>query len=238
MILDRVTVTGADDSVSPEDLVALSKEFPFVEWGILFAGAMSAGQPRWPSNPWIDRIVSEKQMMPSLRLSAHLCGRWVSDIFRGVPSWWETYGNRITRAFGRVQVNTHSQAMQVAAGMAEILERDHEFILQHDGANNETVEYLVSVPSNTNVVALYDTSSGAGRLPGEWGKPLCRYTGYSGGLSPKNVAMQLVAIREVAEDARVWIDVETHVRSDGDSKFDLGKVRAFLETAKPFVTQS
>ena len=32
-ILDRVTITGADDSVRPTDLLELSREFPFVEWG-------------------------------------------------------------------------------------------------------------------------------------------------------------------------------------------------------------
>lgn len=32
MNLDRVTITGADDSVSPAELVDISAEFPFVEW--------------------------------------------------------------------------------------------------------------------------------------------------------------------------------------------------------------
>ena len=37
MILERVTITGADHDVRPQELVDLWKEFPFVEFGILFS---------------------------------------------------------------------------------------------------------------------------------------------------------------------------------------------------------
>ncbi len=29
-MIDRVTITGADDSIEPEELLPLSEEFPFV----------------------------------------------------------------------------------------------------------------------------------------------------------------------------------------------------------------
>ena len=32
-----VTITGADDSIQPSQLLDLQKEFPFVEWGILLS---------------------------------------------------------------------------------------------------------------------------------------------------------------------------------------------------------
>ena len=35
MILDRVTITGADDSIHVEQLAELSQAYPYVEWGIL-----------------------------------------------------------------------------------------------------------------------------------------------------------------------------------------------------------
>jgi hypothetical protein len=34
-MLERVTITGADDSTSIDEMLALSRRFPFVEWGIL-----------------------------------------------------------------------------------------------------------------------------------------------------------------------------------------------------------
>jgi hypothetical protein len=36
--LTRVTITGADDAVPVEALVAMALEFPFVEWGVLYHG--------------------------------------------------------------------------------------------------------------------------------------------------------------------------------------------------------
>ena len=57
MKLDRVTITGADDSVDPLQLRALSLEFPFVEWGILVSHSnticTSYPKPRFPSPKWI-----------------------------------------------------------------------------------------------------------------------------------------------------------------------------------------
>jgi hypothetical protein len=42
MILDRVTITGADDDVDIGDLVDLSARYPFVEWGILSSSSRRA----------------------------------------------------------------------------------------------------------------------------------------------------------------------------------------------------
>lgn len=52
-MLERVTITGADDSTDISQLVELSQEFPFVEWGILVS-RRSEGGPRFPSREWID----------------------------------------------------------------------------------------------------------------------------------------------------------------------------------------
>ena len=54
-MLTRVTITGADDAVDPGALVALSAEFPFVEWGILFSKSRE-GEARYPSAEWAARI--------------------------------------------------------------------------------------------------------------------------------------------------------------------------------------
>ena len=51
----RCTITGADDLVDPDDLVVLSREYPFVEWAILIS-ASRAGTPRYPSSAWLERL--------------------------------------------------------------------------------------------------------------------------------------------------------------------------------------
>ena len=53
MILDRVTITGADDSIKATDLIPLSKRFPFVEWGILLS-KNNEGSFRFPTRDWIE----------------------------------------------------------------------------------------------------------------------------------------------------------------------------------------
>jgi hypothetical protein len=82
--------------------------------------------------------------------------------------------------------------------------------------------------------------------------------GFAGGLSPDNVNGELEKISKVVnnfysllekmaklksqdinwsviKDLKMWIDVETLVRSHSNEKFDLIKVLRFLEQSKPYV---
>src|SRR5262245_5353667 len=77
-MLDRVTFTGADDSIEPEDLAEISKQYPFVEWGILFSKSQQ-GTPRCPSERWLRKFAAVMIQNPAAQLSAHLCGRWVRE---------------------------------------------------------------------------------------------------------------------------------------------------------------
>jgi phosphoribosylanthranilate isomerase len=61
------------------------------------------------------------------------------------------------------------------------------------------------------------------------------YHGYAGGLGPDNLAHEIPRIAKAAGDARVWLDMESGVRSNNDKQFDLDKVLQCLEIAKPFV---
>lgn len=233
MILDRVTITGADDSIEASDLVALSKEFPFVEWGILFSGSRQ-GTPRYPGTVWLAELW--KASTEGLNLSAHLCGKWVRElVLEGQPSWWLSHG-RLAEAFRRVQLNFHGEYHKAALGFIRALrERQHDYIFQHDGVNDGLISTFTSTP-NLRAYPLFDRSHGAGVVPGEWPKSIWTYQGYAGGLGPDNLAEELGRIKEAAGKARIWIDTETKVRSEDDSGFDLDKVRKFLEIAKPFVT--
>ena len=39
--------------------------------------------PRYPSFTWLEKLAQTKQEHPELRLSGHICGRWVRDICEG-----------------------------------------------------------------------------------------------------------------------------------------------------------
>lgn len=139
--------------------------------------------------------------------------------------------------FDRVQINTHAQKHSYAEGAIGLLDDlglQKEFIFQYDGVNtallDEAREY------GTNHSALFDLSHGVGLLPSQWPDLLPgTKCGYAGGLSPENLEEQIRRIEEKAGDTPIWIDMETHVRSDNDQLFDLGKVRTCLEIASAYI---
>ena len=117
MKLNRVTVTGADDSVEPEMLGRISKEYPFVEWGILVSqNTLPKGGPRFPSPEWITRLLAVCDP-GELNLSVHLCGAWVRRVCEArwdwVPSPSESPMSILLRAAQRVQLNFHGYKHKV-----------------------------------------------------------------------------------------------------------------------------
>ncbi len=67
----RITFTGADDQTSIQDMLALVKDYPMVEFGILFSPKRT-GTARYPSLEWLEREVFPNA--ENLALAAHLCG--------------------------------------------------------------------------------------------------------------------------------------------------------------------
>lgn len=252
MILDRVTITGADCSVSPRDLAALSEEFPFVEWGILVSASQGTAEknhvfvPRFPDKEWIEDLKKVAAQNP-MQLSMHICGRWVRQLLLGkvdLPEWL-IHGP----AFRRIQLNFHAEdtPCNPQEFYISLLSLGHrQYIFQIDGVvGNKHLESVYAENDDKfiiDAVPLFDVSGGAGTLPKEWPKPCYMandvdyvYHGYAGGLGPDNLETQLPLIAEVAGNARIWVDMETKVRSEDDKQFDLGKVRKCLEICRPWI---
>ena len=237
-IIKVVTLTGADDSINPQDLFSLSAEFPFVEWGILFSRA-SEGKPRYPSRRWVHRLYEEwcRSNLP-LNFCGHICGRWVRDICAGtwtILDYDKENPPEVMDMFKRFQLNFHAQVHSLSEspfieGLKKTAHR--QFIFQLDNVNNSILN--IAQYNGIDAVPLFDLSGGAGVLPEEWPRAN-GYCGYAGGLSPENLATQLPLIAEVAGDGPIWIDAETRVRSEDDQLFDLEKVRNFLDIAKEWV---
>ncbi len=232
MKIKAVTMTGADKSVSPDALFALSEKYPYVEWGILFA-SQDVDAPRFPSYGWIGKLLEEAPK--SLRLCAHLCGPWVGEALTGEP-----LSPLITDfpQFQRVQLNTHGSRRWKAyqePKWALTLPHDKQIIFQVDGENVKVSEWV----ARGYGVPLFDTSSGAGvtpdRLGEQWPTPMGGYCGYAGGLGPLNILEQLGQIEQVVGDRTIWIDMETRVRSNKDKLFDLEKVETVLKAVEPYI---
>lgn len=251
MNLDRVTITGADDSVPPSALAVLSESYPFVEWGILISESRPRG-PRFPSYRWVQELVriNREQTVP-MKLSLHVCGRWTRQWLLGIvePSLTEY----LFDDFQRVQLNFHAERTPCRTdGFAKALRQysEREFIFQIDGATGNAHLEAAHAMEVSNCVSLFDISGGAGVLPESWPKPLYinpqpdddlvdhyAYHGYAGGLGPDNLADQIRKIGEAAGNCRIWIDMETRVRSPDDMLLDLEKVRQCLDIGHTFISK-
>jgi hypothetical protein len=241
MILDRVTLTGADESIDPKALFGISHEYPFVEWGILYGSKSAHGSPRYPGRDWRDTLHADARVRYAgidLKLSAHLCGRFVRDfVLDGKFSVADVMAPEDLRVYQRVQLNFHAHHHPGSTPFIEAMRKvqGKEFIFQMDEVNDDL--WTSAAKADLPAVPLFDTSGGAGILPHTWPRPYANvYCGYAGGLGPENLVEQLRAISASAiGTAHVWIDMETRVRSENDAVFDEKKCRRVLELAAPFI---
>lgn len=243
MKITKVTVTGADDSVSPRSLVEIAEEFPFVEFGILLS-KNQLGCTRFPSAAWLSELQSVCNSIPKfgLNLSGHICGRWVREILLGrwpLDELMALLGPHFyDHLFSRWQLNTHGVSHEwmpeFISGLKSIATWPGTVIFQYDERNNEVLQAAIESGAE-NIAALFDLSHGAGELPKFWPGLLPGIScGYAGGLSPENVRDQCTKIQLSVGNASIWIDAETHLRMESGRFFDLHKVRDFLRAAQPF----
>jgi hypothetical protein len=233
MPLTKVTITGADDSTDVSDLLGLSKEFPFVEWGVLVSWS-SEGHSRFPTRNWIN-VLLQNSLEQEINLSTHMCGRWVRDLMFGDLDWSEL--PLVVDASQRVQINFHGEAGLSHRDFIDNLKEKspREFIFQWDGVNDHYS--FAALLHGIKVSSLYDISHGAGVLPDKWIKPSNYFaTGYAGGLSPDNVVQNLYQINKICPKD-FWIDMETNVRTPEGQALDIKKVRKVLELCAPFINQ-
>ncbi len=234
MKLDRVTITGADNSVRPEQLIELSDEYPFVEWGILFSNNRQ-GQSRFPDQTWINQLTDLcDRAATGPKICSHLCGKHLVKEFcntgdfvfqRERPDFWSHVH--------RVQLNFHSQKHGLCnKAISFINSNERKFIVQYDGVNDTALGGIIQ---GNNIDPLFDISGGNGLLPDKWPSPVKDYCGYAGGLSPENVVSQVEKIATVAGANRIWIDMETGVRSEDCRYFDIARVCRVLNAVRPFI---
>ncbi|MEN6549920.1 MAG: hypothetical protein ABFE07_28085 [Armatimonadia bacterium] len=242
MIFERVTITGADDSVKVRDLELLSARFPFVEWGILVSKSHE-GSPRYPSAGWMEQLRERAIELPAdvFAVSMHICGRWVRDIMAGHLSLEDDHPGWLA-CFPRVQLNFHGEP-QDPAGLAELMldmKRplfSKETIFQVDGNDRNRRIFTAASKMTPRAVGLFDLSGGRGLVPAQWPTPPWEAKwGYAGGLGPENLAEQLPLIDKAAGANLGWIDMETRVRSADDRQLDLAKVERCLEIVAQYVS--
>jgi hypothetical protein len=227
MRLTRVTITGADDGVTPYQLCLLRDEFPFVEWGLLLSASREGREPRYPSRAWLDRLFARTR--GGLQLSGHLCGEWSRDAVGG-PFLWAVERPDHFAWLQRLQFNGAERTPAVVERLIRFADRlpDKRFVLQAQ-------EFGGLNPTGPNAPQLLlDRSGGRGIRLTSFPDPAPGvYCGYSGGLGPDNLRATLEALAAKSQDAEFWVDMESGVRTN--EHFDLIKVRKCLEIAAEFV---
>lgn len=214
----RVALTGADDNTDPKDLVALSNDFPFVEWGILFSTTRQ-GTPRYPTAEWIEAL---KPHADKLKMAAHFCGQYTRDTLAGDDKW--LVGKE--ELFQRIQLN----GFKPSDGDV-VVQLSHkfgfEFILQTRREEDLIPTSVVATKiGKLQSSALYDPSGGNGIETTQWPvAPSGLRLGYAGGINPDNVKAVLRSLGNPSPT--YWIDMESGVRTD--ERFDLTKCRKVLE---------
>lgn len=232
MKLNLLTLTGADDTVDHNGIYDLSKEYPFVEWGILLSKS-SQNSNRFPSKEWITELINCGY---NLNTCGHICGRWVRDICKGNWSFLEEHPEY--SHFSRFQLNFHAYVHQIedvnkfVEGFKHPSLSEKQFIFQLDNINDDILD--IAMLNDINAVGLFDTSGGVGVLPEKWASSKWDYCGYAGGLGPHNLEEQLVILDQIVGDKTVWVDMETHIRNESDY-FDYEKCRQCLEISLRWV---
>jgi hypothetical protein len=189
---------GADDSVSPEILDAISAKYPWIEWGVLFREEKQ-GEPRFASAAWLQRL-KRVNAGRQMRLAGHLCSSDCEAVLRGDASTVAYLHREL--GFGRFQINAtaannvdmslvcNKGAANVAKVMAAV--PTAEFIIQRNDETQPIWEVLERNPP-PNMSFLFDESKGLGKAPSSWPDPPADGTpfGYAGGLGPATVEAQL-----------------------------------------------
>ena len=233
MIVERITFTGADESVFPDDLLQISNDHPIVEWGILHSTNKMGMEPRYPSRNWIDILfLSKKAEDSQAKLSHHICGKFAQKFVEGKYDFrWN---------FDRMQINrriklTDKEFEKFKNICQKANDKGTEIIFQLSGTQDDIDIFQKSFQEGIRCSALFDKSGGRGKGPSKWSGPIDHYPcGYAGGLGPENLEEELKKIEEKVEDRRIWIDMETKIRSENNKAFNLVKVKKCIEIVEKF----
>jgi hypothetical protein len=248
MLIERVTMTGADDRTDPLALLDLSRRYPFVEWGILFSERLS-GTARYPGPDWLRALLRLAPYREGARFAAHLCGGTMRSFMRSfggvsepdLNAWLAPFTLTMSEYdsfFGRTQVNFDQERERFdETRLATMIRRwkvqtRGDLITQHNQANADLWPAIQSADRSDGRgrrhQVLMDASGGRGVSPETWPRPIAGvFCGYAGGLGPDGIIADLDRIADVVGDGVIWIDMEGRLR-DASDRFDLARVEKVL----------
>eukprot|EP00302_Diacronema_sp_CCMP2436_P001996 CAMPEP_0179842764 /NCGR_PEP_ID=MMETSP0982-20121206/3310_1 /TAXON_ID=483367 /ORGANISM="non described non described, Strain CCMP 2436" /LENGTH=250 /DNA_ID=CAMNT_0021727077 /DNA_START=254 /DNA_END=1006 /DNA_ORIENTATION=+ len=239
---------GADDSVDPRMLVALSRQYGWLEWGVIFRPDKQ-GEPRYASPAWVERLAAARRASGEapVRLAAHLCSTRVDEVLREDATFLQELRGL---GFARVQINATAingvdmslvSAPGASAKLLAVINAvpEVEFILQRNAQTLPLLDPILAKGTPPNVSVLFDESMGTGVLS-PFPPPLAGVRcGFAGGLGPANIEETLRAL--LVDGSSFWVDMESSLRTrteDGTDVFDVSKCFACAMVAVELGLQS
>jgi hypothetical protein len=227
------TFTGVDTSTNFLDLVAISRKFPFVEWGVLFSFDRMGNENKYPPYDWMHAFADDAQKY-NLNTALHLCGRSARVFLEHTPKdkmeaiKIESLANK----FGRIQVNFKDLSdfrKYIPHPGISIVNKAKEInkpiIMQYNSINEAQV--MIAEPSiNKNVHILVDYSGGEGVYNSQFFIPVnCENASiaHAGGLGPDTIQTAFPQIVDLIFSANVeghcdnpqfGIDMEGRIRTN------------------------
>ena len=255
MNLKYITCSDPREFNDIHDIVKLAKTSPRAEIAIqMHPSKASPGMPRYEwaielvkkvqHDQYYDYMMGLSTIQDRLNLAIHINNEWAAQICRTGRIPEELHPLLVMRYRGgldmrpivrRIQINVPPAAAHDASviDMAHMMDvnRDYRFIVQYNAKTADLVGRLNQVGAKFS--PLYDASGGRGLSPDSWQKPVfdTRMQGYSGGISPENVAENLNKISSVVSaDHDVWIDAEGKLKTD--DRFDIMRARQYIINAE------
>lgn len=214
--LKKITFTGIDEKTDIDELIALSRDYPKVEYGFL-AHENYQMLGNLFCSPWM----LHKMKDAGLTLSLHICGELAKRVF-ATGDWNEiiAYMQGSFSLFDRIQLNNIRKAdildkkwkLSIPTGISEII------IQQHSADNMSVYQHYLDNRADIsgNFTMLLDASGGRGERSEKLNTLNLPYVGYAGGLGPDNVR-DIVQQLENSENVQdYWIDMQKHVRDEND----------------------
>lgn len=247
MNIRYITCSDPRNHNTHDEMFDLWKIDPRVEIAVqMHPGKVSPDTDRYK---WIKQLVDKMSDDVTTKdvcnLAIHVNNDWCDEICNGtVPVALQPLFNAdrfilqhitcLQPVVKRIQLNMPQKTAdnfnaQKLKNLIEYYE-DKEFIIQYNARTQNAVQQLHKIGANFSL--LFDASGGRGESPKSWQKPVYpyfHYQGYSGGMSPENVADNLTKISRVAGAHDIWIDAEGKLKTD--DKFDVARAKQYIQNA-------
>lgn len=239
--LQRVSFSGADDQTSIGQMLELTKNYPFVEWAILYSPHQQR-TARNPSKEWRDSFLDSLSHFYNGRPTAmqrravHLCGKlaFYQLLAGSLPGEIKRYGRIQLNVNARGEDFTNTQVLEI---YEKALKLGPDIILQASPQTEDMISVFLGrvLPEEAQRIhVLNDSSKGLGIVPDNWysvHRPQGCLEGFAGGLGPDTIVANLPKLADL--EVPHWIDMETGVRTN--NQFDLGKVEKVLQLCRPWI---